>query len=100
MPTFETLLTSSFKFFSFLAGIAAALFASWFTYGLAGVFWWHDTHFLGHHRAWKGGQDSPRGWRAVKRHKIQFGLAVAAIVSTMFICVAGTYAIIKGIVVA
>jgi hypothetical protein len=28
--------------FSHLIGISAALFASWYTYGLAGFFWLHD----------------------------------------------------------
>ncbi|KAG9598733.1 transmembrane amino acid transporter, partial [Aureobasidium melanogenum] len=34
-------------FFSYLGGIVASAFASWYTYGLAGAFWWHDTHHLG-----------------------------------------------------
>ncbi|ERF73571.1 hypothetical protein EPUS_07505 [Endocarpon pusillum Z07020] len=30
--------------FPYLVGIAASLFASWFTYGIAGMFWLHDSY--------------------------------------------------------
>ncbi|KAF8201860.1 hypothetical protein BJ912DRAFT_946633 [Pholiota molesta] len=32
--------------FAYLIGIVAALFASWYTYGVAGFFWIHDTAIL------------------------------------------------------
>jgi len=37
--------------FSYLIGIMAALFAAWYTYGLAGFFWLHDAYHL------EGGMD-------------------------------------------
>ena len=72
--------------FNYLIGIAASLFASWYTYGLAGAFWLYDT--------WvdKGGM------AAWKRHWPMTGLSVATLVAGGFICVAGTYVTIKQIV--
>ncbi|KAF9243935.1 transmembrane amino acid transporter protein-domain-containing protein [Melanogaster broomeanus] len=69
--------------FSYLIGIAAALFAAWYTYGLAGFFWLHDTYHL------KGGMD------AIKRRPIGTTLAVLTILAGAFICVAGTYVFVK-----
>ncbi|THH21467.1 hypothetical protein EW146_g75 [Bondarzewia mesenterica] len=69
--------------FSYLIGIAAALFASWYTYGLAGFFWLYDIYHL------EGGA------RALKRRWIGTALAVATILAGAFICVAGTYVSIK-----
>ena len=72
--------------FNYLIGIAASLFASWYTYGLAGAFWIYDT--------WvdKGGM------AALKRHWPMTGLSVATLAAGGFICVAGTYVTIKQIV--
>lgn len=72
--------------FSDLIGIAAALFAAWYTYGLAGFFWLHDVYHL------KGGTQALR--------KRWFGtlLAVLTILAGAFICVAGTYVSIKLII--
>ena len=72
--------------FNYLIGIAASLFASWYTYGLAGAFWLYDT--------WvdKGGM------AALKRHWPMTGLSVATLAAGGFICVAGTYVTIKQIV--
>lgn len=69
--------------FSYLIGIAAALFASWYTYGLAGFFWLHDTYYL------KGGTS------ALRKRPIGVILAVLTILAGAFICVAGTYVSIK-----
>lgn len=44
---------TSFQIFNYLVGIAASLFAAWFTYGVAGAFWLYDTFWD------KGGFD---GW--------------------------------------
>ncbi|KAG2098437.1 transmembrane amino acid transporter protein-domain-containing protein [Suillus discolor] len=74
--------------FSYLIGIAAALFAAWYTYGLAGFFWLHDAYHL------EGGMDG------LKRRPIGTTLAVLTILSGTFICVAGTYVSIKLIVEA
>ncbi|KAH7882791.1 transmembrane amino acid transporter protein-domain-containing protein [Phlebopus sp. FC_14] len=69
--------------FSYLIGISASLFAAWYTYGLAGFFWIHDTYHL------KGG--SAAFW------KRPFGTALAmlTVLAGAFICIAGTYVSIK-----
>ncbi|KAG2129974.1 transmembrane amino acid transporter protein-domain-containing protein [Suillus clintonianus] len=72
--------------FSYLIGIAAALFAAWYTYGLAGFFWLYDVYHL------KGGVDGMR------RRPIGTTIAVLTIIAGAFICVAGTYVSIKLIV--
>ncbi|CAL1705083.1 unnamed protein product [Somion occarium] len=72
--------------FSDLISISASLFASWYTYGLAGFFWLHDAYYLG------GGE------RELKRRWFGTTLAVLTIVAGAFICVAGTYVSIKLIV--
>lgn len=72
--------------FSYLIGIAAALFASWYTYGLAGAFWMYDTYHLeGGRKAWT------RQW-------FKLTLNLLTLVAGAFICVAGTYVTIKLIV--
>ncbi|OCL06785.1 transmembrane amino acid transporter [Glonium stellatum] len=72
--------------FNYLIGIAASLFASWYTYGIAGAFWLHDSYHDG---------DGIRTWR---RKWFQTLLAMATFAAGAFICVAGTYVTIKGIV--
>lgn len=69
--------------FSDLIGIAAALFAAWYTYGLAGFFWLHDVYHL------------QGGMQALKKRWIGTTLAVLTIIAGAFICVAGTYVSIK-----
>ncbi|KAJ7492888.1 transmembrane amino acid transporter protein-domain-containing protein [Mycena latifolia] len=68
--------------FSYLIGIAASLFASWYTYGIAGFFWLYDSYQLA-------------GWRGIRKQPGQFALAVFTILVGAFICVAGTYVSIK-----
>lgn len=74
--------------FNYLIGLAASLFAAWYTYGLAGAFFLHDTYQDGY------------GWRACAHKPFQTTLAVFTIIAGAFICVAGTYVTIKGIVEA
>ncbi|KAJ7783489.1 transmembrane amino acid transporter protein-domain-containing protein [Mycena maculata] len=69
--------------FSYLIGIAASLFASWYTYGIAGFFWMHDSYHL------KG------GWPGIRGRPGQCVLAVLTILAGAFICVAGTYVSVK-----
>ncbi|KAF7339694.1 Amino acid transporter [Mycena sanguinolenta] len=69
--------------FSYLIGIAASLFASWFTYGVAGFFWVHDAYHL------------DGGWANIRRKPGQGALAIFTILLGAFICVAGTYVSIK-----
>ncbi|KAF2102817.1 transmembrane amino acid transporter [Rhizodiscina lignyota] len=74
--------------FSYLIGIAASLFAAWYTYGVAGAFWLHDTyHDEGGLRAWR------RKW-------FQTMLCMFTFAAGAFICVAGLYVTIRGIVEA
>ncbi|KAI1860494.1 hypothetical protein JX265_009893 [Neoarthrinium moseri] len=74
--------------FNYLVGITASLFAAWYTYGLAGMFWLHDTyHFKGGARAW------------VKR-PLMLVVNVLTILAGAFICVGGLYATIKALQMA
>lgn len=70
--------------FSDLTGITASLFASWYTYGIAGFFWIYDTYCL-----------SGEGIRALKRRWAGTVVALLTILSGAFICVAGTYVSVK-----
>ncbi|KAL6304271.1 amino acid transporter [Sparassis latifolia] len=82
------LLATAVPIFSDLVGISASVFASWYTYGIAGFFWLHDTYHL------KGGKE------ALKRKWVGTTLAVLTVLAGAFICVAGTYVSIKLIVEA
>lgn len=63
--------------FAYLVSIAASLFASWYTYGIAGAFWLFD--------AWRDhGQ-----WAAYRRWRGKFVVNVATFLAGGFICVAG-----------
>lgn len=74
--------------FNYLIGIAASLFASWYTYGIAGAFWIYDTYQC------RGGLDG------LKRRPIMMALNVLTLLAGAFICVAGTYVTIYSIVQA
>lgn len=52
------------------------------------MFWLYDSYHDGH------------GFRSWRRHWIQGGLAIATVISGAFICVAGLYVSIRGIVEA
>lgn len=74
--------------FNNLIGIAASLFAAWYTYGIAGAFWIHDTyHFCG-------------GVYALKKRWMMAVVNVLTIVAGGFICIAGMYVSVKSIVLA
>ncbi|KAK7693722.1 hypothetical protein QCA50_003294 [Cerrena zonata] len=72
--------------FPYLISITASLFASWYTYGLAGFFWLHDAYHLG-----DGKRELRRRWGGTL-------VATLTIIAGAFICVAGTYISIKLIV--
>ena len=72
--------------FNYLIGIAASLFASWYTYGLAGAFWLYDAW------VYKGGME------ALKARWPMTGLSVATLAAGAFICLAGMYVSVKQIV--
>ncbi|KAI1390671.1 transmembrane amino acid transporter protein-domain-containing protein [Hypoxylon trugodes] len=66
--------------FNYLVGIAASLFAAWYTYGLSGAFWLHDTyHFKG-------------GYHGGFKRRIMFIASVLTVLAGGFICVGGLYA--------
>ena len=72
--------------FNYLIGIAASLFAAWYTYGLAGAFWLFDTWVdKGKMSAWK------QRWPMTS-------LSVLTLIAGAFICVAGMYVTVKQIV--
>ncbi|KAK3672420.1 hypothetical protein LTR78_007727 [Recurvomyces mirabilis] len=74
--------------FNYLIGIAASLFAAWFTYGLAGMFWLHDSYHDGN------------GIHTWRRKWFQSGLAFSTVIAGAFICVAGMYVTVRAIVEA
>ncbi|KZT06809.1 uncharacterized protein LAESUDRAFT_736693 [Laetiporus sulphureus 93-53] len=82
------ILASAVPIFSDLVGITASVFASWYTYGIAGFFWLYDTYYL------CGGK------HALRRRWIGTILVVLIILAGAFICVAGTYVSVKLIVEA
>ncbi|KAL8682090.1 MAG: hypothetical protein Q9224_006807, partial [Gallowayella concinna] len=72
--------------FNYLVGIAASLFASWYTYGIAGVFWLYDSWMCqGRSEAWK------KRWAMC-------ALSWMTLAAGAFICVAGMYVTVKQIV--
>lgn len=74
--------------FNYLVGITASLFAAWYTYGLAGAFWLHDTyHFKGGYSAWF-------------QKPTMFTINVFTILAGAFICVGGLYATIYSLIQA
>jgi hypothetical protein len=88
--------------FNYLIGIAASLFASWYTYGIAGAFWIYDTwHGLSGGVGYVGAfAVGATGWPALKRRPTMFAISVLTLLAGAFICIAGLYAIIEGIIMA
>lgn len=74
--------------FNYLIGIAASLFAAWFTYGIAGMFWLHDSYYLDY------------GFQTWRRKWFQTSLAILTVLAGLFICIAGMYVTVRGIVEA
>lgn len=74
--------------FNYLIGIAASLFASWYTYGIAGFFWLYDAYHFG-----MGKGEYTRSWKMTV-------LCILTILAGAFICVAGMYVTVDGIIVA
>ncbi|KAJ3990506.1 transmembrane amino acid transporter protein-domain-containing protein [Lentinula detonsa] len=72
--------------FSYLIGITASLFAAWYTYGLAGFFWLHDTYH------------SQGGRKALVGRPLGTTVAILTILAGAFTCVAGTYVSVQLII--
>ncbi|KAK5720966.1 hypothetical protein LTR15_006928 [Elasticomyces elasticus] len=82
-------LATGVPIFGYLVGIAAALFASWYTYGIAGAFWLHDTYF--------GLDSGGTGLRELLRRPFMTMVNVLTFLAGAFICVGGLYVFIRAI---
>jgi amino acid permease len=80
--------------FNYLIGIAASLFASWYTYGIAGFFWLYDAYHM-RSGGFKGMKARVAAWRTSPTMAI---LCILTIICGAFICVAGMYAMVQGII--
>ncbi|KAI0785986.1 amino acid transporter [Abortiporus biennis] len=69
--------------FSDLIGIVASLFASWYTYGIAGFFWLYDAYYL------------EGGMKRLRNSQLKTVFCILTVIAGGFICVAGTYVSIK-----
>ncbi|KAI1151244.1 transmembrane amino acid transporter protein-domain-containing protein [Nemania diffusa] len=76
------ILAVSIPVFNYLVGIAAAAFVAWYTYGLAGAFWLHDTYYF------KG------GFEAWLRQPFMLVLNVLTVLAGAFVSVGGLYAMV------
>lgn len=85
-------LATGVPIFGYLVGIAAALFASWFTYGIAGAFWLYDTH--------QGLNGRGSGFSELARRPFMTIVNVLTFLAGGFICVGGLYVFIKAIISA
>ncbi|RWA10229.1 hypothetical protein EKO27_g4864 [Xylaria grammica] len=72
--------------FNYLVGIAASVFAAWYTYGLAGAFWLHDTYYF------------EGGFRAWLQRPLMLAVNVFTVLAGAFICVGGLYATIVALI--
>lgn len=81
------ILAVAIPIFSYLIGVIGSLFAAWYTYGLAGMFWINDSYF--------GHNYSGRGMAQLKLKWGMTTLSIATIFAGAFFCVAGTYVSIK-----
>ncbi|RKU44354.1 hypothetical protein DL546_007474 [Coniochaeta pulveracea] len=82
------LLAVGVPIFNYLIGIAASLFASWYTYGIAGMFWLHDCYH-------KYG-----GYHGFRERWAMTTLNILTILCGAFICVAGMYVSVWSIIQA
>ncbi|KAJ9642694.1 hypothetical protein H2204_002342 [Knufia peltigerae] len=80
--------------FAYLVSIAASLFASWYTYGIAGAFWLYDSW----HGLDKGRLRGVYGITAWKGSPFKTVLNSLTFLAGAFICIAGTYVSIKLII--
>ena len=80
--------------FAYLVSIAASLFASWYTYGIAGAFWLHDSYY-GMDRGRSRGIHGLAAWIRSPGKTV---VNMLTFLAGAFICVAGTYVSIKLII--
>lgn len=71
--------------FSDLVSLAASLFASWYTYGIAGIFWLHDAY----HGQGKGKTNGVYGFKAWAGSPGRLVVNMLTVLAGLFICVAG-----------
>jgi hypothetical protein len=65
--------------------LAASLFASWYTYGIAGAFWLYDAY----HGLDTGRVRGIHGFSAWTRSPVKFAANVGTFFAGLFVCVAG-----------
>ncbi|KAI0780491.1 transmembrane amino acid transporter protein-domain-containing protein [Trametes elegans] len=82
--TFAWIIAEVIPFFNDLLGVISAIFASWFTYGISGIFWFHLT------------PKSERWTTPKQKAKSVFWSCI--ILMGAFIMVAGLYSSIKSII--
>ncbi|KAI9065461.1 hypothetical protein FKP32DRAFT_1590639 [Trametes sanguinea] len=82
--TFAFIIAEVIPFFNDLLGVISAIFASWFTYGISGIFWFHLTPASERWTTW--------------RQKLKTIFWASMIVMGAFIMVAGLYASVNSIV--
>lgn len=80
--TLATVIAESIPVFNSLLGLIGALFASWFSYGLPGIFWLYM-----HRGRWFD------GWK----QRCRFAANVALFVAGLVLCVLGLWASIEAI---
>jgi hypothetical protein len=80
--------------FAYLVSIAASLFASWYTYGIAGAFWLYDAW----HGLDKGRVRGTYGLRAWTGSPFKTTVNVATFLAGAFICVAGEPLMSRGFI--
>ncbi|GAP82343.2 putative amino acid transporter [Rosellinia necatrix] len=72
--------------FNYLVNIASAAFLAWYTYGLAGAFWLHDTYYF------KGGS------RAWFQRPLMFAVNIFTVLAGALICIGGLYVTIVALI--
>lgn len=87
--TVAFILAVAVPIFSSLIGVIGSLFASWYTYGIAGMFWIYD--------AWHGHNTINKGWTSLSKKWFMTLLSIFTILAGAFFCVAGTYVSIRSI---
>ena len=85
-------LAGAVPIFAYLTSITSTLFASWYTYGVAGFFWLFDAYYP---QGGDEGEGQSGGLTAWRRRWAGAALAMATVCAGAFICVAGTYVSVK-----
>jgi len=79
--------------FNYIVGLTASAFASWYTYGIAGLFWLYDAY----HAVEPG---MVGGFEEYRRHPIMTTCCVLVFLVGLIICVGGLYSTIVSLIEA